>query len=390
MPGIVLRRLYVPVATVVLVFLLGSWLIRVAKPLTDLPPEQRVESGINPELTPEEAKSAHAVIEPGYGSRGGREQLLFLGNSQTMTVPYRQPGDISTPQWLQVLLSRRVPGGVDVHRASLGALVMEETLVRVVDFGESVSGPAAVIIAIRPELINGIGLREEVRQQAQDPVSRSELRRLAASNPDLTLADRMIEDILKSDQAGQTGAETEAPWPKRLEKDLQTSGEGLTLLAERTLLFELVNSTYRKYRNRIFRVTSSSPRPLDKSTYAQNLEALELTLRYARQKGIHIILYLGPVRPIKPNPDSAQEIARIRYDTTDLARHYDVECFDYTQFVPESYWTDYEPTPLNHLTGDEGQHDFAHLRSEGHKLVAEKLLEDVGDSILAHNGTPTH
>src|SRR5271165_4767466 len=220
-PVIFLRRLYVPVATVVLVLLLGWWLVRTAEPLAGPPPEQRKETGANPELTPEEAKLARAVIEPGFASRGGREQLLFIGNSQTMAIPFGQPWDISTPQWFQVLLSRRAPGAVDVHCGSLGGLTMEETFFRVMDFEQSVSSPAAVIIAIHPELINRIGLREEVRQQAQEPASRTELRRLAASNPDLTLATRMIESVLKSDQAGQAGKETEATWPKRLENAVQ-------------------------------------------------------------------------------------------------------------------------------------------------------------------------
>src|ERR1700735_4712765 len=120
------QRPYVPLATFLLVLLLGMWLVHEAEPLTAPPPELRKETGVNPALSPAEANLARAVIEPGFASRGGREQLLFIGNSQTMAIPYAQPWDISTPQWFQVLLSRRDPGAVDVHRGSLGGLTMVE------------------------------------------------------------------------------------------------------------------------------------------------------------------------------------------------------------------------------------------------------------------------
>ena len=89
-----LQRAYIPVATAFLVMLFAALLVYQAEPLTAPPPEQRKEIGANPELTPPEEKLAAAVIEPGFAARAGREQVLFIGNSQTMAIPYAQPWDI--------------------------------------------------------------------------------------------------------------------------------------------------------------------------------------------------------------------------------------------------------------------------------------------------------
>ena len=381
-PGFSLRRLYVPATTAVLVLLLGSWLVQEAEPLVSLRPEQRTETAMNPELTPEEAKLAHAVIEPGFASRGGREQILFIGNSQTMAIPYGQPWDITTPQWFQVLLSRRAPGAVDVHRGSLGGMSLAEVMVRGVAFGESVPKPAAVIVAIHPDLINRLSIQDKVRKEAQQPVVAGKLESLAENNSNCALAAKTIAAILSREQDSATGAEHKQSWPRRLEDSLQSEAESLKVFAERELFLELLNDSFRRLRNQIFGITSASPRPLDNATYRANLENLELILKYGREKNISVVLYLAPVRHIQPAPDSPQDLARIRRDLRELAGRYNVECLDYTNLVPERYWTNYEPNGLNKLTGDAGQPDFAHLRAPAHKMIAEKLLQDVGDSIL--------
>jgi hypothetical protein len=375
------HRAYVPVTTFLLVLLLGMWLVHEAEPLTAPPPELRKETGVNPALSPQEAKLARAVIEPGFASRGGREQLLFIGNSQTMAIPYAQPWDISTPQWFQVLLSRRDPGAVDVHRGSLGGLTMVETFVRVVSFGESTAGPAAVILAIHPELINRLSMRDEVRDEARQAAVSSQLRSLAESSPEFATSFELLNTLVKTDATNESTSGIR-PWPARLENYLQSDAEAFRLFAQRDLFLDVANVTFRKYRNRVFHVTSASPRPLEDSAYRTNLHFLELTLKYMQAKGIRSVLYLGPLRPIQPNPDSARDLLRVRDDVSTIAQRHGAACLDYTKLVPETYWTDYEPTRMSQLTGDAGQHDFAHFRAAAHKLVAEKLLQDAGNLYL--------
>jgi hypothetical protein len=370
------RRVHVPVTTLLLVSLLGAWMLHKAEPLT-APAEQRKETASDPDLSPRQAEAARAVIEPGYASRGGREQLLFLGNSQTMAIPYAQPWDLSTPQWFQVLLARRDPGGIDVHRGSLGGMTMPEVMVRVVAFAEATPAPAAVVIDLRPELFNDLSVRDDVRQQALQPAVAAALRRLAAIAPN-SPSSRYIDNVLlKGVRDDQAEGPPSMPWPARMDQYLQSEAEALPLFAKRDLLLQLLNVTFHKYRQRAFGITSASVRTLKRSNYEVTLGSLELALRYTQQKSVHTVLYLGPIRPVRPNPDTPEDLSRIHRDVSELARRYNAECFDYTNLVPENYWTNYEPNLLNRLTGDAGQPDFAHFREDAHRLVAKKLLQDI-------------
>ncbi len=380
------RRTYVPVTTFLLVLLLGMWLVHEAEPLTAPPPELRKETGVNPVLSPAEANLARAVIEPGFASRGGREQLLFIGNSQTMAIPYAQPWDISTPQWFQVLLARRDPGAVDVHRGSLGGMTLPEVVVRMVDFATTTPTPAVVIFDLRPEILSDLSIRDEIRDEARQPAVAGALLTMANSNPDLPRAVHVIEEVVHNDRASQSAISQVSPWPNRLENALQSAAERSKLFAQRDLFIEMANITFRKYRNGLFGVTSASARPLESSIYLTNLELLSEALQYLHQKGMRTIIYFGPVRGILPNPNPSGSLAQVQRDIAELARCYNAELLDYSSLVSESYWTDYEPSRLNQLTGDAGQHDFAHFRAEAHQMVAEKLVQDVGVLIPA----PTH
>ena len=53
------------------------------------------------------------------------------------------------------MLTRQAPGAVDMHRGSLGGLTMEEALLRIVAFGQATAKPAAVVLAIHPNLSTG-------------------------------------------------------------------------------------------------------------------------------------------------------------------------------------------------------------------------------------------
>src|SRR6185295_11027252 len=66
-------------------------------------------------LTAEETRLAEAVLDsidsilPGsiaQATDSKHAELLYVGNSQSFAVMDQQPGDIITPQWLQIFLAR--------------------------------------------------------------------------------------------------------------------------------------------------------------------------------------------------------------------------------------------------------------------------------------------
>ncbi len=91
-----------------------------------------------------------------------------------------------------------------------------------------------------------------------------------------------------------------------------------------------------------------------------------------------MILYLGPIRPIQPNRNTPEDIARFRKDIPTLCRAYKATCLDYTDLIPPDLWTNYPDEDI--AAG--GQLDFAHFTGAGHRLLAERLIADVGPLLL--------
>src|SRR5262245_47620847 len=108
------RRWFVPVATLLLVCGGGHWvathmaadLLRGGQNvrLTFQDPAAAASAG----LDGREVGLANAVLDRDRRPvTPGHTELLYLGNSQTLAIMDRKPGDLTAPQWLQVLLARR-------------------------------------------------------------------------------------------------------------------------------------------------------------------------------------------------------------------------------------------------------------------------------------------
>ncbi len=53
-----------------------------------------------------ETQLAEAALTPDFGANLAVSNILYVGNSQSMAIMDRLPGDLTTPQWLQILLLR--------------------------------------------------------------------------------------------------------------------------------------------------------------------------------------------------------------------------------------------------------------------------------------------
>ena len=104
-----------------------------------------------------------------------------------------------------------------------------------------------------------------------------------------------------------------------------------------------------------------------------------MALRYARSKNIQVVFYLAPMRlGVQPNPNVPSDVTRFRRDVPDLCQRYGVPCLDYVDLIPESLWTNY---PDNGV-GLGAQRDFAHFTGAAHKLLAERLISDLGPQLI--------
>jgi len=389
----IVTRLYVPIVTLIIIALIGSW----AEPWANFDPLTVAQNGRlkfqsgdevlaakeTNRLSPAEARLAADVVREGLNRTGVGPRILFMGDSQTMAIMDRQPGDLTTPQWVQVILAREEADGHTplLVLGSLPNLSMPEFLVRLIAANDSPNERVnAVILCVTLRQWRGLVVRPSELKLAQQARVEADIRRLIATNPDLADGDAAIVGALRAARAegsvGSGGVRTR--FADRAEYALDAwFNSHLPLFGIRSQLRARIGLLFTSWRNQIFHITTASPRPVPANTYRASLQIVELALRYARTRHITMVLYLSPVRPIQPNPDIPEDLARFRTDVTRLCESYNAVYLDYTNLVPEKLWTNY---PLSDPTTF-GEPDFAHFTGPGHKLAAQRIMSDAGEKI---------
>jgi len=391
---ILVRRTYVPAASIALVLLVGNWLANTYAfdPLMAAQNRRiRFQKGgdlSSPAsgLTAPEADLAEAVIEDQRECNGNRAELLYVGNSQVLAIMDQRAGDIITPQWLQVLLARQYGSStqpIDVHLAAYPNITLTELLIKLVAAGEQLPRKVDILLAAAVlEEFRGIGVRDEIATALESPVNQAGLISLVDRNSDLPAARKAVEPFIKSapkPSTGGAGEQSKGSVASVVEQRLQVAAERVPLFAKRQNLQIALDLTYNAWRDRLLGLTSSAARSVPAAAYQASLELLEMALRYARSKNIHVVFYLAPMRlGIQPNPNVPSDVARFRRDVPDLCQRYGVLCLDYVDLIPEALWTNYPDTG----GGMAAQRDFAHFTGAAHKLLAERLMSDIGGQIV--------
>lgn len=349
-------------------------------------------------LNQTEINLAQSVIERDKATL--RPTLLFMGNSQTMAIMDQQSGDLTTPQWLQILLSRNAKNTspstfFHVRLGSLPNITPTESLIQLVAAHQHNPSQADILVlcSVLEEMRN-VGVRDEVEKLARQENTRTELAALVAKNADLSLVKRPLspyitasshpeasEKVTSQSSQGKANPPTDSSpqnpdFTSPIEEKLQTSIEAIPLFAQRGNLYGRAYSEFYVFRNRLAGITSSSPRPVPPGDYQTNLQTVELTLRYAKANHLPMIVYLAPIRPIQPNPNVAADVALFRHDLPALCHRYGAVCLDYTDTIPEKLWTNYPDE-----NGQGGQRDFAHFTGAAHKMLAQRLIVDVGSHL---------
>jgi hypothetical protein len=385
-------KAYVPVTSLILVLVLAHWLHTAAfDPLIAAQNERiRFQTGGEASnnsagLTAAELVLAESVLKKGRTPDAKHTELLYIGNSQTVAIMDQAPGDMITPQWLQVLLARQntpqknSEGAkpIEVNLGSLPNITAPELLIQLVAAGERSPRQADIlIVAAVLEEFRGLGIREEVAELASAPEVKTRLHSLVEQGSDLptvrTSLQTLLNQSVSSAELPLTTNSSDSPYAKRLEQRLQKSSESIPLFADRDNLRAQVALSYHEWRNRLLGITTASVRPVPESSYRASLEMIELAFRYAQLAKIKVVLYLAPIRPIQPNPNLPSDVARFRRDLPTLCQKYGAKCLDYVDLVPEKLWTNYP----DYTVGSKGERDYAHFTGAAHKLLAEKLMAD--------------
>jgi hypothetical protein len=229
-----------------------------------------------------------------------------------------------------------------------------------------------------------LGIRNEISSSADAPAVRPVLQSLVASNADLPDAIKLLDPLLKRTEQPKPGAK---PLAARIEDALQERADAWPFFAQREAVIRQGLLRYAQWQHRLLHITSDTAIPTPAVPYRTNLEMLEMLMRYARSRNLHLVLFFGPVRNLRPNPDAPADLARMYRDVTDLCRRYGATCLNYSNALPEGegpegLWAEYAANSRGAYSGLARQHDFYHFTEAGHKLVAERLMSDAGSSFL--------
>ena len=364
-----------PAGTIVLV-LIGGWLagdhLRKVDPLRAAQHKrlsfQSADVGTPTGLSLDEARRANEALDRERPVRPGVRQLLHLGNSQALAIMDRHPGDLTSPQWLQVLLGRR-GSTADVRLGALPNMTTEETLISAVAAVEDRPARAdAIVSAVVLEEFRGVGSRAELKALARNARTRAAIRGLLEANPDLSAAASALS-WAATDQKAPTSPNT---WTSAIDDAVMAVASRIPLVARRDRVRAYLVVKFLSTRNRLLGISSASARPVPDATFRTSIEMLELLLRYCRDRRVPLLLYLAPIRPLEPNPNLPRDVARFRREVPALCARYRVTCLDYVHLLPEKMWSDYD---TEDDTATAGQRDFAHFTGAAHKVLAESLIE---------------
>ena len=296
----------------------------------------------------------------GFVERGSDASAVWLGNSMLHAINQYSAGQENAPLILHRMLERH---GLDLvtfsqpnanlqeHYALYEYLQprmpLELLILPVVfdDFRET---------GIRETLLSGLNDGEAARGLESTEVGRRLLQRYR------TVSDAAEQDIAGLKDTFQEKTET------GLNHWLEHNSSLWVMRPELRGRFFI--GLY-NLRNTVLGIRPGSKRRMIPGRYEQNMAALETLLSRAGQAGVHVAVYIAPIRGDVEKPYFLSEYDACKQDVGRLAKEYGADYLDLEHAVPDRYWGVKESTSL----GGEEEVDFMHFQAAGHQALAEAL-----------------
>jgi hypothetical protein len=303
--------------------------------------------------------------EGAYRNVGHPPAVMWFGNSQNFSINRYHPGDelaiMTVHRWLQKrgawLVSYYQPNANFYEQA----VIFEATASRY--------NTRLLILPAFMDKLREQGIRDGVAKFMADPKTKERIQ----ASPEWPQLAPVLEQASRSGGQLPINQTVQAGVEDRLNVVL---GENWRLWRKREELRGTLAIAIQTLRNKLLGIHSYTKRPVDQNVYSDKLQMLGSILKSARDKGIHVLLYIPPYRTDISGPYVDSQYMQFRKDVRSLAQKYDANFADLSDLVPGPEWA----TVVDHIFGFE-EPDFMHFTAEGQRRLAGAIqgqLVDLG------------
>ena len=321
---------------------------------------ERLQSGTNEVPRYDWSVGAEQEKYWAYMPDARKQPLVVLdGMSQIYAINEEQPGDRITSEILDDSVKS---GGTRVFSIAAPNLNNEELLFHLHALAQdSATTPKLLVFGVCFDKMRNVEVRETMRDVlANVPALDSAWRRssdlLQTEFPELA---KQMTRTLEGARARQT-----LRFDQRVEQSLvEAVGGVLPVVAIRSDLRTFVFERAYLLRNWMFRIKTSTKRPMLADRYVLNQQALVAAVRYAKQRGMRVLLYVIPLNRIAETPYVTEQYDGFKLWLQQTANTERAAFADLDTAVPDASWG------LLY-----GQPDFKHFKEAGHVATANALL----------------
>lgn len=297
-----------------------------------------------------------------------KQSLVILsGMSQMYVINDRKPGDETISEFLDDYYAQH---NIRVFGLAAPNLDNEEALLMLLaSLSAPETTPRVFIYGICFDKFRNVGVRQDLQKFAATlPGFESSWRALARSAiSKYPLAAEAMQGSL-GDVAAKPA--TDSSFEQRLRTRL---GSAVPLMESRVDLNGYFQERLYVLRNAVFRISSTTKRPILQARYETNREFLGLLADVAAAHDVRLVMYVIPLNPRADTPYVPSQYESFKSWVSEFARARKIPFANLENVVPLDAWGLIQGAP-----------DFKHFREGGHRVAAEAIREQF-DSVISNS-----
>ncbi len=305
---------------------------------------------------------------------GHKDLTVWVGNSHLHAINAYLPGDQLSSAVLHIQFNgHEVPGERPVFGLTFPNLRYEEQALLSMGLAmlPEEHRPKVIVHGIRFHDARERGVRADTRPLLKLP----EIRQATAA-----LDEERFGGVKALLEAGLQLAEESVNKEEGLEPWLvRNLGERLPIFRKRDYIYGRARWRLARLRDWVFRIDTTSKRPILPARYLDSMNALSLAVAFAEERGVEVLMYNSPMRASVANPYIAKEYQSFRRDLELLVESNGGTYKDYDPLIPEELWG---------TSGGTEFPDFSHFTGAGHVLLAKQIGADIEALLSSSGATP--